>query len=122
MRKQIQIFLSAALLMPVLSPVMVANGAVPSVHLNRVHINTKVDKYTAFESEELRISIDNSSSGFAEGKICDECEKVRVTITSETKAFEKNAEVPLQNARSRIGRYATVIFEVETKKAIAIRW
>jgi hypothetical protein len=122
MKNQIQTFISAALLMTITSPVMVANGAVPSVHLNRVHINTKVDKYTAFESEELRISIDNSSSGFAEGKVCDECEKIRVTISPETKAFEKNTEVPLQNAKSRIGRYATVIFEVETKKAIAIRW
>jgi len=122
MRNKIQTFISAVLLLSVISPVTVANGAVPPIKLNRVHQNSAVDKYNAFESEKLRISIDDSSSGFAEGKVCDLCEEIRVTITPETKAFEKRTEVPLKNARSRIGRFATVIFEVKTKKAIAIRW
>jgi len=57
-----------------------------------------------------------------EGKICDACKKVTVTITPQTKAYSNNIEVPLKQAENRLGRYATVIYEVKTKQVIAIRW
>ncbi len=81
-----------------------------------------VEKYQAIESLSLRISLDKSLHGFVEGKVCDSCKKIRVTITPQTKAYANNIEVPLKQAENRLGRYATVMFEVKTKKVINIRW
>jgi len=78
--------------------------------------------HNAIESMSLRISMDASLNGFIEGKVCDECETIRVTITPATKAYANNIEVPLTNAKSRLGRYATVIYLMETKEVTAIRW
>ena len=60
--------------------------------------------------------------GFVEGKVCDFCKEIKVNITPETKAYEKNVEVPLKRAKERLGRYATVIYEIDTKNVSAIRW
>ena len=81
-----------------------------------------VVKHNAIESTSLRISLDNTLHGFIEGKVCDFCKEMKVTITPETKAYEKNVEVPLKRAKERLGRYATVIYEIDTKKVSAIRW
>jgi len=81
-----------------------------------------IETHNAIESESLRISLDGNLHGFVEGKVCDFCETIRVTITPNTKAYANNVEVPLKNAKSRIGRYATVIYELETKNVSAIRW
>jgi len=78
--------------------------------------------HNALESMSLRISMDSSLNGFIEGKVCDECETIRVTITPATKAYANNVEVPLKEAESRLGRYATVIYLKETKEVSAIRW
>jgi len=78
--------------------------------------------HNAMESMSLRIALDASLNGFIEGKVCDDCETIRVTITPETKAYAKNVEVPLKKAESRLGRYATVIYLVKTKEVTAIRW
>ena len=80
------------------------------------------EDHNAFESMSLRISMDASLNGFIEGKVCDECETIQVAITPKTKAYENNIEVPLKKAESRLGRYATVIYLVKTKKVTAIRW
>lgn len=81
-----------------------------------------ISTHDAIESMSLRISIDNSLHGFVEGKVCDSCETIKVIITPETRAYAHGREVPLKKARSRIGRFATVIFERDTKKVSAIRW
>ena len=81
-----------------------------------------IEKHNAFESMALRISIDKSSHGFVEGKVCDYCEEIKVNITPETKAYNNNVEVPLKQAKGRLGQYATVIYELETKNVSAIRW
>jgi len=78
--------------------------------------------HNAIESMSLRISMDASLHGFVEGKVCDECDTIRVSITPATKAYANNVEVPLTNAKSRLGRYATVIYLMDTKEVTAIRW
>jgi hypothetical protein len=78
--------------------------------------------HNSIESDSLRISLGSDLKGFIEGKVCDQCETIKVTITPETKAYKDNVEVPLLNAKSRLGRDATVMYELETKNVSAIRW
>ncbi len=85
-------------------------------------VQNTVEKYKSIESMSLRISLDKNLHGFVEGKVCDGCKKIRVSITPQTKAYANNIEVPLKQAENRLGRYATVMFEVKTKKVINIRW
>ncbi|MBL4712792.1 MAG: hypothetical protein JKX75_09925 [Gammaproteobacteria bacterium] len=81
-----------------------------------------VETTNAIESASLRISLGSDLNGFVEGKVCDECETIKVIITPETKVYENNIEVPLIRAKNRIGRFATVFYELETKNVSAIRW
>ena len=48
-----------------------------------------IETHGAIESSSLRIILDASLHGFVEGKICDFCETIKVTITPGTKAYEK---------------------------------
>ncbi|VAW53056.1 hypothetical protein MNBD_GAMMA05-1956 [hydrothermal vent metagenome] len=122
MKNKIQNFLSVVLLMTAISPAIADDDLNPPGKLVRSHQNAVIDKYNAFESEALRMSFNDSFDGFAEGKVCDLCEEIKVTITPETKAYKNNIEVPLKNAKSRIGRFATVTFDVKSKQAVAIYW
>jgi hypothetical protein len=81
-----------------------------------------IETHDAIESSALRISLNADLSGFVEGKVCDLCETIRVTITPQTKAYANNVEVPLVQAKTRLGRYATVIYERDTKNVSEIRW
>jgi hypothetical protein len=81
-----------------------------------------IQTHNAIESQSLRISLDSSLHGFVEGKVCDQCETIKVTVTPETRAYDNDVEVPLIRAKSRIGRYATVIYELNTKNVSEIRW
>lgn len=81
-----------------------------------------IETHKSIEASSLRISLGDDLHGFVEGKVCDFCETIRVTITPDTKAFDNRVEVPLIKAKNRIGRYATVTFELETKNVSAIRW
>lgn len=81
-----------------------------------------IETHNAIETDSLRISLDENGSGFVEGKSCDSCKVLRVKITPATKAFAKRVEVPLERAKSRLGQYATVIYELDTKNVSAIRW
>lgn len=76
----------------------------------------------AIETESLRISLDADNTGFVQGKICDTCAELKVAITPETRAFEKNTEVPLKKAAGRIGRQATVFINREHTRVTRIRW
>lgn len=80
------------------------------------------DPYNAIESDKLRISIDGTSNGFVEGRVCDHCEDIKVTITPDTKAYANGKEVSLSAAANRIGRFATVIYERESMRVTEIRW
>jgi len=81
-----------------------------------------IETHNAIESASLRISLDDSLHGFVEGKVCDFCETIKVIITPETKAYSDDVEVALKNAKNRIGRFATVIYELDTKNVSEIRW
>ncbi|PCI09285.1 MAG: hypothetical protein COB77_00245 [Gammaproteobacteria bacterium] len=81
-----------------------------------------IETTNAMESASLRISLGSDLHGFVEGKVCDYCETIKVIITPETKAYKNNIEVPLIRAKNRIGRFATVFYELETKNVRAIRW
>jgi len=81
-----------------------------------------IETHNAIESQSLRISLDSSLHGFVEGKVCDQCETIKVTVTPETRAYDNDVEVPLIRAKNRIGRYATVIYELNTKNVSEIRW
>lgn len=81
-----------------------------------------IETHNAIETDSLRISLDSTMHGFIEGKVCDFCETITVTITPETKAYANRVEVPLKQATSRMGRFATVIYELDTKNVSAIRW
>jgi len=125
-----KIFIQLAISVLFLIMVNQAGAAPDNVELSNPHPDLKrgapvqnpVEKYLAIESMSLRINIDKRLHGFVEGKVCDACKKIRVTITPQTKAYDNNIEVPLKRAEDRLGRYATVIYEVKTKKVISIRW
>lgn len=116
-------YIPVVFLMMVAPLAVAGNGSTVSTQkLSMVHHSVMVENYNAIESESLRISLNDGLSGFVEGKVCDSCEEIRVTITPETKAYENRVEVPLKRAEARIGRYATVIYEVKTKRVSEIRW
>ncbi len=106
------------------APLAVAgnDSQVSTQKLSLVHHSVMIENYNAIESESLRISLNDGLNGFIEGRVCDSCEEIRVTITPETKAYKNRVEVPLKRAEARIGRYATVIYEVKTKWVSEIRW
>ncbi len=81
-----------------------------------------IEKHNAIESTSLRISLKENNNGFVEGKSCATCKTIMLTITPETKAFKGRTEVPLSQAKGRLGRYATVIYELGSKKVSQIRW
>ena len=119
MKNIIKVFITVTFLM--VTTQAVAARDVPIVD-DSERMRGVIETHNAIESESLRISLDGDLHGFVEGKVCDFCETIRVTITPNTKAYANNVEVPLINAKNRIGRYATVIYELETKNVSAIRW
>ena len=50
----------------------------------------------AIESASLKISLDeNNGTGVVYGKICDNCEKLKLIITPDSLAFQGSTQVPL---------------------------
>ncbi len=119
MKNRFQMILVLPVLMLVMQTVM-ADDNPP--RLATAHHSQVIEKHNAIEADALRISLNNKLSGFVEGKVCDACEEIQVKITPATKAFANRVEVPLERAKSRLGRYATVIYEVESKNVTEIRW
>lgn len=70
----------------------------------------------------LKISLDDNLHGFIESKTCIFCRTIKVNITPRTKAYANNINVPLAQAKNRMGQYATVIYELKTNNVSAIRW
>jgi len=114
-------FILMLLFLMVAQPVLAQDQVTPA-EFQEANSRASYARFSAIESDSLRISLDGSLNGFVEGKICDSCKKIQVKITPETKAYANNVEVPLKSAKARVGRYATVIFETKTKQVTAIRW
>lgn len=83
---------------------------------------TIIKTHDAIRSVSLRIRMDDDLHGIIESKTCSFCQTIKITITPETKAYANNINVPLKQAKNRIGRFATVIYELKTKNVSAIRW
>ncbi len=81
-----------------------------------------IEKHDAIETTNLRISLKKNNHGIVEGKSCATCKTMVLNVTPETKAFRGTKEVPLRQAKGRLGRYATVIFELDTKNVSQIHW
>ena len=73
-------------------------------------------------SVSLRMQLDDSLHGTVESKVCSFCKTIRITVTPSTIAYRNNVKVPLLEAKNRIGRHATVIYDLKTKHVSAIRW
>ncbi len=70
----------------------------------------------------LRISLNDNLHGFVDSKMCSLCKSIRIIITPDTIAYDNNVKVPLEHAKKRIGRFATIIYDLKTKNISAIRW
>ncbi len=119
MKYIIQVFLTSVSLLVVTQVVTARDLPVAD---NSERMRGIIETHKSIEASSLRISLSNDLHGFVEGKVCDFCETIRVTITPDTKAYDNRVEVPLIKAKSRIGRYATVSYELETKNVSTIRW
>ena len=78
--------------------------------------------HNTINSVYLRISLDDDLHGFVDSKLCSFCKMIRVIITPNTVAYHNNVKVPLQQAKKRSGRHATVVYDLKTKNISAIRW
>ena len=94
---------------------------VMSYAMNAHAVNMSVE--AAIESESLKISLNEKTGiGVVYGKVCDQCEQLKLNITPETRAYEGKTHVGLAQAKGRLGQYATVIFNKETLDVIRIVW
>ena len=73
-------------------------------------------------SVSLRMQLDENLHGVVESKVCSFCKTITMTVTPKTLAYDNNVKVPLKEAKNRIGRHATVIYELKTNSVSAIRW
>jgi len=81
-----------------------------------------IKKHSAIRSVSLRIHMDDNLHGTIESKNCSFCKTIKIKITPNTKAYANNINVPLIQAKNRMGRYATIVYELETNKVSTIRW
>lgn len=81
-----------------------------------------VKTYNSVRPASLRIHLDANLHGTIESRTCIFCKMIRVNITPHTKAYANNVNVPLEQAKNRIGQFATVIYEVKTNNVSTIRW
>ncbi len=81
-----------------------------------------IKTHDAIRSVSLRIQMNDDLHGIIESKTCSFCQTIKIKITPETKAYANNINVPLKHAKNRVGRFATVIYELKTKNVSAIHW
>ena len=79
----------------------------------------------------LKISLDAEKlEGFIFYDICrwdkaekkDICKKQRLSITPQTQAYANDEQVPLRQAKDRIGKYAAIVYDKDTLIVKAISW
>ncbi len=87
------------------------------------NVDQKIIKtHNAIRSVSLRIQMEDDLHGIIESKNCSFCKTIKIKITPNTKAYANNVSVPLRQAKNRMGRFATITYELKTKKVSAIRW
>lgn len=82
----------------------------------------KPKKTQTIEAVKLQIMLGDDLKGYVTGRICDQCNLLRVNVTPDTKAFAGSLAVPLIEAKKRAGKEALVTFEEETLKVVTIHW
>ena len=70
--------------------------------------------HNTIKSVSLRMSLDDDLNGLIESKVCSFCQTIKIKVTPDTIAYDNNVKVPLQQAKERIGRFATVIYDLKT--------
>ena len=78
--------------------------------------------HNTIKSVSLRMNLDDNLHGIVVSKVCSFCKTIKITVTPNTIAYNNNVKVPLEEAKTRIGRYATIIYDLKTKNVSAIRW
>lgn len=87
------------------------------------NIDQKILKtHNAIRSASLQIHMEDDLHGVIESKNCSFCKTIKIKITPNTKAYANNISVPLRQAENRMGRFATIVYELKTKKVSTIRW
>lgn len=119
MKKCIQIFFT-------LLPLMISTQATAissNVNSNLFNSSLAILKtHNTISSVSLRLHLDKDMHGFVDSKLCSFCKRIRVTVTPDTVAYKNNTRVPLAQAKERIGRHATVTYDLKTKNVSSIRW
>lgn len=81
-----------------------------------------IPTHNTIKSVSLRMNLDDDLYGIVVSKVCSFCRTIKITVTPNTIAYNNNVKVPLEEAKSRIGRYATIIYDLKTNNVSAIRW
>lgn len=81
-----------------------------------------IPTHNTIKSVSLRMNLGDDLYGIVVSKVCSFCRTIKFTVTPNTIAYNNNVKVPLEEAKSRIGRYATIIYDLKTNNVSAIRW
>ena len=81
-----------------------------------------VKTHNTIKSVSLRMSLDENLYGFVDSKVCSFCKNIRIKITPDTIAYDNDVQVPLKQAKKRIGQFATVVYDLKTNNVSAIKW
>lgn len=119
MKNYIQIFFTLILLAGTTQVAATSNLSDYTIH--KADLKT-LKTHQTISSVYLRISLDDSLHGFIDSKLCSFCKPIRIKITPNTLAYDNDVIVPLKHAKKRLGRRASIIYNLKTKNISAIRW
>ena len=119
MKKKIKVFFTLISLLITTQATAFSNPPDGTIYKSEPEI---LKTHNTIKSVSLRISLDDSLHGFVDSKVCSFCKPIRINITPDTLAYDNNVKVPLQQAKKRIGQYATVIYDLKTRNISAIHW
>jgi hypothetical protein len=119
MKNSIQVFVILMSLLMTTQAVAISSPPDNAIHkVDQTILRTQ----QTINSGYLRISLDDSLHGFVDSKMCSLCKPIRIIITPDTIAYDNNVKVPLKQAKKRLGRYASIIYDLKTKNISTIRW
>lgn len=119
MKNNIQLFITLVSLIVTTQTSAISNPPEPSVSHSGLE---KIQTHNTITSVALRMQLNDDLYGTIESKVCSFCKTLKIKITPQTTAYDNDVKVPLKEARNRIGRNATIIYELKTNIVSAIRW
>ena len=81
---------------------------------------TLINLEEAAEIAELEILTQGTSAGVIYGRICDDCELLRLSVDAGTRITRQRAFLSLDQAAALRGQGATVLFDPATRKVTRI--